>query len=518
MSGQAKGGRDPLVGALLGGKYRIDGMLARGGMGRVYRGTQEPLDRPVAIKVLELTALDPERNEQVEKRFFLEASVCAKLTHPNILTVHDYGRIEGGHGIYIVMEFLEGSSLRTLLKQHRALPVERVLHIARQICAALSEAHENGLVHRDLKPGNVVLVPRGGDPDFVKVVDFGLVKQVSARDDSAEVLTTEGSFLGTPRYMAPEQINGDDVDARTDIYSLGVMLYEALCGQPPFRSKVRGEVPVDLFNAHLRKPPPPFAQHELAAGVPSAVEAVVMRCLEKDPRRRFATMRELLSALDAASRGLADVETRVDPMPVRTLAQALAETLPDEAPSDAVTVATKELPPPAKGMSPSAKWAAALSAFLFLGAGAVVLALLVGRSPADAPTVEVTKVATVPAAAPKEPPVEAAPADDITLRVTSNPTGAAVTWAGKAIGVTPLEQRLERAALKPSADRRLTVTLDGHEAFEQTLELPAEGPLVVHATLERKQPAPSTRSERKRPRRTRRAPSPSPDLDIKVDR
>ncbi len=481
MSSEVQSGHDALLGKVLGGKYRVERLLARGGMGRVYRGVQQPLERPVAIKVLDLNALDEARNEQVEKRFFLEASVCAKLTHPNTLTIHDYGTLEGARGVFIVMEFLEGMSLRERLKQVRALPVGVCLHVARQICAALIEAHEAGLVHRDLKPGNVVLLDRHGDPNFVKVVDFGLVKQVGALDDSAEVLTAEGLFLGTPRYMAPEQISGDDVDARTDIYALGVLLYEALAGRPPFRSKVRGNVPVDLFNAHLKKRPPPFAEHELSAGVPADVEAIVMRCLEKEPGRRFASMREVLAALDAVGRDLDEAPTRIESMAkAASRAVSIADTLLDGAPSDQTTAATKDLGPrPVEEAPRRFPWAAALSALVLLGVLGTIaaLALLRGAPEAEAEVLIKQAVTT---------PTEPAPTD----AQTTDPKAAD-----------------SKVAVPKTADPKVA---DPNAAQAQATEEPAT------ASSRDTEPTASKRPT-KRPKRPRR-PAPRDDLDIKVDR
>jgi eukaryotic-like serine/threonine-protein kinase len=500
--------RDPLVDKLLGGKYLVQSLVARGGMGRVYRGVQQPLNRPIAIKVLDFHALDPERNEQVGKRFLLEASVCARLTHPNILTVHDYGTIEEAKGVFIIMEFLEGSSLRALLREERALPVERTIHIARQICAALIEAHDAGLVHRDLKPGNVVLVRRGPDPDFVKVVDFGLVKQVAAGDDSAEVLTAEGLFLGTPRYMAPEQITGSPVDARTDIYSLGIMLYECLAGRPPFRSSTRGELPVDLFQAHLKKRPRPLSAHELSRGVPPEVEAIVMRCLEKKPERRFPSMRDLLAALDQASRTVDEAPSRAGEIAALREQARLAETIPEAGPSDGVTASTIRMPPRALAPARGPRLvAASLAVVLVPGAAALSAWLLLGSGRDEAPLVTLERT----------PPVERPAERELTLTLTSAPPGATVLLDGERLGETPLLLTLPRASL-PEGLLSLTFELESYAPVTKAVAAPEEGvALALHAALERVAPARRPVKDDRKPR-PRRPPTQRPALDIKVDR
>ena len=188
---------DPLVGKLLDGRYRIRRAIARGGMGRIYEGTQEPLGRRVAVKVLAL-GYDEELDPAFEKRFFLEASACSQLSHPNTVRIFDYG-VADGETCYIAMEYIEGETLLRLIQQEAPLDPLRITHIVRQICASLDEAHTAGLVHRDLKPSNVLLTSHGQEDDFAKVLDFGLVK----RTGDGEELTRSGLFLGSPKYMSP---------------------------------------------------------------------------------------------------------------------------------------------------------------------------------------------------------------------------------------------------------------------------------------------------------------------------
>jgi eukaryotic-like serine/threonine-protein kinase len=219
---------DPLIGRVINGRFKIVSVIARGGMGKVYRAEQSPLGRICALKVLS-PKYEGDRDPEFHKRFFLEASTASKLTHPNTVTVFDYGQSDD-EIYYIAMEYIEGKTLHRVLREESPFSESRTAHIARQICRSLREAHGIGVVHRDLKPGNVLLVDREDERDHVKVLDFGLVKDT----ESGEDLTQKGLFMGSPKYMAPEQITGGAVSARTDIYALGVMMYEMLSTKVPF--------------------------------------------------------------------------------------------------------------------------------------------------------------------------------------------------------------------------------------------------------------------------------------------
>ncbi|WP_437991121.1 protein kinase domain-containing protein [Sorangium sp. So ce145] len=300
MGAARSSGQDPLIGATIADRYRIISLIARGGMGRVYRAEQFALGRICALKLL----LPDERLEQDPeffRRFSREAATAARLTHPNSVTVFDYGR-DDPRGIYfIAMEYIAGRTLHRVLHDEGALPEARAGRIARQICRALAEAHGLGLVHRDLKPGNVLLVDQEDEKDFVKVLDFGLVKDVSGRQ--LDELTQRGVFIGSPKYTAPEQAMGHELSPRADIYALGVLLYEMLCGKAPFDRKVASAT----LMAHVSEPPPPLADHAQGALVSPAMTAIVMRCLEKCPDRRFQSMRECLTALKSAAGEPSDV-------------------------------------------------------------------------------------------------------------------------------------------------------------------------------------------------------------------
>jgi serine/threonine protein kinase len=291
---------------LLGGRYRLEAKLGSGGMGVVYRATDQTMHRPVAVKLIrgvDGVALD----EEVAGRFLREAKNTARIQHEHIIEVFDLGRSDQGD-MFFVMELLEGESLSTKIRRDGKLGVDASVHIARQMCAALHVAHAAGIIHRDLKPANVMLVERSGDAAYVKVLDFGVAK--SYTPDQQTQLTHTGMLVGTVEYMAPEQIMGRKVDARTDIYSLGVMMYRMFTGKAPFRD---GGVPA-LIHSHLNVAPKSMI--DTTPEVPSAVDRVVLRCLAKAPDQRYESMEEVSRALKAAIEppdlGLVSLEYNAD--------------------------------------------------------------------------------------------------------------------------------------------------------------------------------------------------------------
>ncbi|MBM4395761.1 MAG: protein kinase [Deltaproteobacteria bacterium] len=297
---------DPLAGTLVAGKYRVRRVIGRGGMARVYLASQEPLGRPVALKVL-----TPHPHPDVpagvqEKRFFREAAVSSRLVHPNTVVIHDYGRAGDGEQFYIAMEYLEGRTLREAIIADGPFPWRRMVHVAQQACGALAEAHAAGVVHRDLKPTNIMLVRRGDDRDFVKVLDFGLVKAVGegARDrDTGESLTIDGTFVGSPGYLPPEQILGEAMDQRGDIYSVGVLLFEMLTGRTPFRYAADGPRHLAVVVAQLESDPIPLREALPSLSAPAMLQDAVMRCMRRMPADRFQTIGALVEALKEAASG-----------------------------------------------------------------------------------------------------------------------------------------------------------------------------------------------------------------------
>jgi serine/threonine-protein kinase len=287
-----------LLGATINGRYKVLSLIARGGMGKVYRAEQSALGRVCALKVLS-PHHEGDKDPEFHKRFSLEASTAARLQHANTVTIFDYGKCEL-HGVYyIAMEYLDGRTLHRVLHDERALAEARAGHIAQQVCRSLHEAHRIGVVHRDLKPSNILLVERGDEPDFVKVLDFGLVKDVTGR---GEDLTQTGLFMGSPKYMAPEQVLGTEISPRTDVYALGVILYEMITGKVPFDRKGG----MSTLVAHVNEAPPPLGVKNPDAVVSPEMEAIVMRCLAKEPGDRFASMKDLLAHLKRATGDLSD--------------------------------------------------------------------------------------------------------------------------------------------------------------------------------------------------------------------
>jgi serine/threonine protein kinase len=278
--------RDQLIGATL-GNYKILAPLGQGGMARVYRARQENLDREVAIKVLPPWYAS---DRSFVERFQLEARLIARLTHPNIVTVHDASE-HHGH-LYIVMQLVDGGTLKQRLDrlrtQGKTMDLNEATTIFQQIADALAYAHEQGIIHRDVKPVNV-LMDRSGRPILS---DFGIAKVLAS---SGEQLTRPGAGVGTPEYMSPEQCLGIQVDGRADIYALGVMLFEALTGRTPF---VGNNYPT-LAHSHLYEPPPPPSRFN--ATIPPAVERVILTALMKDPAQRYQKADELAAALVMAT-------------------------------------------------------------------------------------------------------------------------------------------------------------------------------------------------------------------------
>ncbi len=268
------------------GQYRLKRLLGAGGMGEVHLAEHQLMKRPVAIKLIKPSkAADP----QALARFEREVRATAKLTHWNTIEIFDYGHTDDGT-FYYVMEYLPGKSLADLVAQHGPLAPARVIWLLEQICQALGEAHSLGLIHRDIKPGNIFAAERGGVYDVAKLLDFGLAKPVMNNGDVT--LTQEGSITGSPLFMAPEQAAGDgEPDARSDIYALGGVAYYLLTGHPPFE----GDNPVKVLLAHARQNV--VRPSKLQAGIPSDLEAIVLKCLEKNPADRFPDTTALAEAL-----------------------------------------------------------------------------------------------------------------------------------------------------------------------------------------------------------------------------
>jgi serine/threonine protein kinase len=477
---------DPLLGRVLNERFRILETLGAGGMGRVYKAIQAPLDRLVALKVL-----NPQYGEGkdpgFQKRFFLEASVTAKLRHPNTVTVIDYGKTDDGI-YYIAMEYLEGLTLGQLLTQVGPLPWARALNITQQIARSLREAHKVGLIHRDLKPANVMVLNQETDHDVVKVLDFGLVKSfigdanAIAQDTS---LTQAGIILGSPQYMAPEQAR-NVADPRSDVYSMGVVLYQMLMGRPPFLASQS----IDVIVKHINEPPPAFGSIWPSHGVPAEVEALVMKCLAKVPVERYQSMDEVMDAMRrvASSIGVSGVfsGSRLTGTGSGPISGPISAT--GSGPSTmALDISVEEEPRPSRRP---------LAIGLFVGSlllGVGGAAFIAMRTPTPQPLSPSALAALPPSSeAPTTPRPSAATAPSTTLGaddeelalaelsvkpvrflISSEPSGARVTYRGKDVGETPLNLEVPPSdGGKASAE--LTFNLAGYQPIKVTAE--GEGP------------------------------------------
>jgi eukaryotic-like serine/threonine-protein kinase len=482
-------GGDALIGRTLNGRFSITDAIGAGGMGRVYRAMQAPLDRVVALKVLD-PSFPSTKDPGFQQRFLREASLTSKLRHPNTVTVIDYGQTEDGI-YYIAMEYLEGRTLGQVISQTGPLPWSRVIAITQQVCRSLREAHGIGIVHRDLKPANIMLLNEA-DQDLVKVLDFGLVKSIgSAGDAEAPALSPEitqsGTFLGSPQYMAPEQAR-NVADARSDIYSLGVVMYQMLQGRPPFVARDH----LELIFAHYKEPPPPFSSLRPHIPVPPEIEAVVMKCLEKDPARRYQSMDEMLEAMrqaNMAAGGHSAVFKRpggattgphpspsfVSGTPQDTNASTLALDISVEVPESVARERRRKL------------------MAMGLVGGAIVIGLvatLVLMRPKETPAVTppAAAVAAVAPAAPVTPPppaAEPAPAAPqmVRFRLMSEPTGAHVYYLGKERGTTPFVLEIP-AGGDGTVTAELTFWLEGHQA--ETVLTGGSGDVVLSQKLQKR--------------------------------
>ncbi len=539
---------DKMIGALVGGKYRVLSLIAAGGMGKIYRAEQQPLGRIVALKLLHITTQrDPTAAETSDadvsgKRFFREASILAKLQHPNIVTVFDFGAVDTLSGatkddtaenqFFMAMEFLQGETLHERLLHQRRLSWEDTVRFTRQIARGLREAHALGIVHRDLKPMNLMITTDRDGEEQIKILDFGIVKMI---DEPQKELTQEGAFVGSPMYMAPEQIETGRVDLRSDIYSLGIVVYRCLCGAPPFSAGGS----MKIMMSHLSEAPPPLG--ERVPDLPQWVESVVMRCLQKSPSERPQTMDELLRLLSdpnvygSGLQSSGEISALRDRPPSNPgsgprsssmlPALAPAPTLPPEAPTIAGGASTSMRPaePTAPKRSPLPFVLAGVAALALI---AVILLLQRGRS-----TVDEGKTGAASTTAPK---------DDLpksfTFTIDSSPRGADVFEGDRLLGQTPFSTSIDAAAVAKDP-RAFTLRKEGYEAYS-IVQGPSHEAVRVVAPLvkeaEKAPPEPSTIEPPKTPTpsstkiviaknpptasTTAKPPPPPPPLDIQLKR
>jgi serine/threonine-protein kinase len=426
------------------GSYQLERLLGEGSMGRVFQARHVRLGRQVALKVLR-----PEhaRDGAFVQRFFREAQSVNRINHEHIVEIFDFVEdAEAGH-VYCVMELLRGQSLSQVLREER-LTLERIQRIAVQVCAALGAAHQLGVVHRDVKPDNLFIIQRGGQPDFVKVLDFGVAKILTSEGTHG---TLDGTIIGTPAYMAPEQAAGLPVDVQADIYAVGNLLYEMLAGQPPFLAPNFGQLVVQIITKA-----PPALPATLSSGepLPAALGELVRRCLAKEPERRPQSLAEVTTALLLLDKAPAEDAESLRP--------------------------TARMTPVARGLWQQlrAPWVVGGMALAVLSGALTWRGMEPVLSEYRAEAVRVAE-ATPPA---------------VTLTVHSFPEGAQVVRAdtGEMLGVTPLVKELPRAD-KPVGLRvelagyvplEREVRLDSHAVLELLLAKAQQGRTVAPASRE----------------------------------
>ena len=488
----------PKVGETFAGRYAIERTLGRGGMGVVYLARQAPLDRLVALKVLK----PPEHVEDdphFDARFLREAAAAARLQHPNTITVYDFGRTDDNH-LYIVMEYLEGVDVRTALAHEGVFGAQRAIHVAKQVCKSLREAHAKGMVHRDLKPANVLLIDRDEDIDFVKVLDFGLVK---FRGEASEI-TLAGKFLGSPRYTSPESLDRNAVvDHRADIYAVGILLYTMLTGTPPFDGD-----PMQVLNAHLHEIPKPMYKVNPAAQSTPELEALVQQCLEKEPRKRFDSMPDLITALREVGSYFGDEQTETldlelsetsDLFDGPLLASRSVEPEPEPPPSStpgaraSTSTVTRQMSTSRRRKRRRGPTPLVLILVTVLVVAVAAIAVLMLKLADD--VIEVPSAGVVDLSQPELRPVQ----------LTVQAVEATISWksgdAWEPLGAAPLQQtlelpvelqvvviRLEQAGVEPRNE--VLRIIDGVATFVQ------EAPEVTAAPTPRPTPRPTAASTR----------------------
>jgi serine/threonine protein kinase len=300
--------KDPFIGrAILAGQYQVLEKIGTGGMGSVYKASQPAMNRMVAIKILHPKLAG---RKDLTSRFRREARAMSQLTHPNTVKVFAFGELEDDGSLYIVMEMLEGKNLNQVVRREGPLAPERAIPIMVQVCGALQEAHDLGIVHRDLKPENIFLSRQGGINDYPKVLDFGLAKVTERQmQPGSIILTQEGMVFGTPEFMSPEQAQGKTLDARSDIYSLAVILYELLTGKLPFTART----PMEYIQKHVTEPVMTFAERAPDRKFPKGLEEAIGRALAKRPEQRYQSAAEFAEAVrpfgGAAAQALPSIQS-----------------------------------------------------------------------------------------------------------------------------------------------------------------------------------------------------------------
>jgi serine/threonine-protein kinase len=464
-----------LIGKDLDGRYRLEGVLGHGGMGVVFAATQTAVGRRVAVKTLYTSmAMKPSAFE----RFKREAEVAARLKHPNIVTIFDFGRTADGF-CYLAMELLEGESLRQHVRRMGPLTLRRAVSVIEQVALGLSHAHKQGVVHRDVKPHNVMLTSVDG-AEYVKVLDFGLVKVTEQDGDGA--LTTTGQVMGTPQYMSYEQAGGEAVDARSDLYSLGAILHYALTGSSPFGASTLRKA----LTAMVLQPVPTVASKRSGAPVPEAVETFLQKAMALERDARHQTAEQFVGELRAAVAGVPDAvldgvpasgensdsEEHATPLPRLSNSRFLVNSV-EKAPSDPGAAGrpggSLTTGPTLPSLARRALWLKV--AIIAVPTCAVLAAVAAWRfKPTFIVHGDLQRRRPAVAAPPKA-------VDEVTVSLRSTPSGAAVLEDGVLVGKTPLDRKWPRDAtrdvtfqLSGYVDLHRTFRLTRDEAFDVTLE------------------------------------------------
>jgi predicted Ser/Thr protein kinase len=458
---QGQPSESDLCGTVLLGRYRVLQQLGKGGMGTVYLGEHVQIGKKFAIKVL---GSEYARRPDLVQRFLQEARAASMITQPNVVEISDFGDTPDG-SVFFVMEYLDGEDLGATLEHEKRLPWERVRHMIVQICRALEAAHGEGIIHRDMKPDNCFRITRGKDSDFIKVLDFGIAKvQTGEGQSTGKGLTQTGMVFGTPEYMAPEQAEGVAVDHRVDIYAVGVIMYELLCGRVPFK----GTTFMGVLTKHMFEVPQAPSAVSPEAGISPEAEAIVLKAMQKDPKLRFSSMTEMIAAIEAVGTGAAAVEVVQET--IARPAKGPTSFAKRQGPSTSMELRPGEQAQPRNRMG---MWLAAAGVL-----AVVVIAVAVGFGgdddpPAEQPVAQApppakeTTEAVVAAQPLPEPTPTPAAADVVKLQFTTNVPAQILDASDQAIfgsssdaGGIELERSDQPMKLLLRADGYETLTVD----------------------------------------------------------